>query len=387
MSLIDNVQGISPYSTKYYSYITDIIKKILKRFRYHEVMLSNLEYSNEEIDGLILPNKNKKRNIVLQSDYINNFNKHVKYYRLCVGDRTSKLYTVGSNFSYSDNNYYQKNVVDIEYFNSKSLLSIVEIIDLAYTILRSLPMEYEPYLYIGTTGCEKCRERYKKFLTFHKEETANSITLKDQYLDFLNTKHTIGDFLCEECKEQFEYITHILKYYSMDFEVKYELYEDYKDTISNYDGIIFCGVPYYDKNGGNCLLYGGQYMNNVFDNNERCIIDLDTIFLYLRNNIWDLNDNHFNKSNSILVIPIDPEFDGIAYTIAHIKRFDKFGRNIDIDISDRPLEEKLRSAKKFYNGYYLVKSSECIEYYNFSSEEPFVTRTLDEMIDWFNNNE
>ena len=134
-------------------------------------------------------------------------------------------------------------------------------------------------------------------------------------------------------------------------------------------------------------MYGGQFNNDIFDHNERCIVDLDSIILYIKDYIWDLNNNQFNKSDSTLIIPYSPELDGIAYTLAHIKRFDKFDRNVDIDISDRPLTEKIRSAKKFYNGYYLVKSEDCIEYYNFSSDEPFNTRTLDEFIDWFNDEE
>lgn len=385
MNLIKDVQGISPFLTKRYSYITDIIERVLKRFRYNEVIVSNLEYGKDKKEGLTLPDVNNNgRNIMLQTDLINNFNKLVKYHRLCVGNKTAKLYTTGINFNYN-HNYEQNNIVDIEYFNSDSILSVIEIIDIVYTIAQRLPIDCKPLMYIGTTGCKECRKKYEESSIFQKQEGVNSITLKEQYLEHLNTKHTIYDFLCEDCKETIEWVISTLKYYSMDFEVKYELYDDKKDFFSNYDGIIFDVVPYY--NGPNHFMYGGQFNNDIFDHNERCIVDLDSIILYIKDYIWDLNNNQFNKSNSTLVIPYSPELDGIAYTLAHIKRFDKFNRNVDIDISDRPLIEKIRSAKKFYNGYYLVKSEDCIEYYNFSSDEPFSTRTLDEFIDWFNDEE
>lgn len=387
MNLIKHIQGISPFLTKRYSYVTDIIERILERFKYNKVILSNLEYSRVK-NELTLPQTNNKRNIVLQTDLINNFNKLIKYYRLCVGNRTAKLYTTGINFGYNYN-YKQSNIVDIEYFNSDSIMSIIELIDVAYTIVQALPIECKPCLYIGITRCEACKAEYfynNKSLSAQQLEGYSMLTTIEQYSKYLNHEYPIKDFLCNDCNKLLEMVINTLKYYSMDFEVVYSLYNDKKDTFKNYEGIIFDILPYYES--PNHFIYGGQFKNDTFENNERCIIDLDSIIAYIEDYIWDLNNNHFNKSNSTLILPYNSELDGIAYTLAHIKRFDKFHRNVDVDISNRPLEEKIRSAKKFYNGYYLVKSEDCIEYYtSFSSDEPFSTRTLDEIIDWFNNNE
>ena len=161
------------------------------------------------------------------------------------------------------------NQIGCEIIGSNSYLADVEVINVAYSILKELKLDKTIELNINSIGCPTCRKEYQKAL---KEFISAKL---EQYCDTCKTRFDknplrildckeekckklnegapiILDYLCEECKEHFENVKNTLN----GLKIKYKVDPNIVRGLDYYTKTVF---EFVSKEEEYTVIGGGRY--------------------------------------------------------------------------------------------------------------------------------
>ena len=161
------------------------------------------------------------------------------------------------------------NQLGCEILGTSSYLADIEVINVAYDILKNLNLDDKIELNINSIGCPTCRKEYQKAL---KEFIGKNI---EEYCDTCKTRFDknpmrildckeekckklnegapiILDYLCEECREHFENVKHILH----ELGIEYKVDPGIVRGLDYYTKTVF---EFISKDEGYTVIGGGRY--------------------------------------------------------------------------------------------------------------------------------
>jgi len=257
---IKGTQDIYGEEMKYWSYIEDTARKVLKKYAFNEVRTPIIENTNLILRGVgettdvvqkeMYTFKDKGgRSITLRPEGTAPIVRAYVENSMASFGSPTKIFYIGPMFRYEKpqaGRYRQFHQIGAEIFGANTPMADAEIISMNYDFLRELGLKGFK-IKINSIGCESCRTEYKKALKnfyepllpqlcedCNKRFNTNIMRLLDCKKDIDKSKDapSILDYLDEECKEHFEK----LKNYLDEFKIPYEV-----------DSRIVRGLDYYNK--------------------------------------------------------------------------------------------------------------------------------------------
>lgn len=280
-------------------------------------------------------------------------------------DMPLKYFYLGPVFRYERpqlGRFRQFNQFGVELVGSLSPLNDVEVISLAYDILKSLRLN-NVVIKINTLGDEESRDNYRKAL---KEFFASHISnmcedCKSRYelnpLRILDCKvpsdqeivkdaPKMSDYLSTSSKERFKLVLSLLD----ELEIPYEIDDSLVRGLDYYSETVF-EFHYTSSNGNNygAIGAGGHYSHLVKEVGGPDIpgigfsFGVERIVSVLKDdNI--LNEEKLNQFIDFYVMPMGEENKPYAYKIAHKLR--SFGFSSDICLDKAKLSAMFKRAEK-----------------------------------------
>jgi histidyl-tRNA synthetase len=275
-----------------------------------------------------------------------------------------KLWYIGTMYRYEKmqkGRYREFGQFGIEVLGSDSYLADVEVIYVAYELFKKLGLLNKLTLRINSIGCSECRSKYIIAL---KDYLADKI---DNMCDDCKTRYVknpmriidckqdkckenkqklpmITDYLCDECREDFENLKATLTDVGIEFEI---------------DKTIVRGLDYYNKTvfefiskdldlavGG-----GGRYdtLVEVLGGNHTPAIGfglgMDRIVLLLKEN----NLVKENRNVDVYFVLMNKNIFPKVFNL--IEKLRDLGYVIDSDICDRSFKAQLKYASKINSNY------------------------------------
>ncbi len=250
----------------------------------------------------------------------------------------------------------------VELFGSNSCLADVEVMMLAYELLERLGVLNDITLCINSIGCEKCRKDYivklKKYLENNLSNMCDTcnVRFKKNPLRILDCKEKgcqeilknapmITDYLCEECRNDFEKVKNILDNLNVKYVVDKKIVRglDYYNKlvfefISNEYGFAICAGGRYDKLIENL---GGNYTPAVGFG-----MGMERLVLLLEER---LSEKMNKNSIDIFFALMDEKY--ITNVRPVIKELRNFGKSVEFDLNERSFKAKLKYASKINAKY------------------------------------
>jgi len=253
MAIFEKPRGtrdILPELSKIYYMIEKVCRDIFELYNYEEIKIPTFELSELftksigfttdiiEKEMYIFEDK-KGRKLALRPEgtagivraYIeNNFRSK---------SNITKLFYYAQMFRYERpqaNRYREFYQIGAEYFGDNTYISDFEIISMCFDILNRLNVDFK--LFINSLGCKNCRglfrEKFLEKLEFKKNSLCNNCKIRAQknplrILDckidvekFVDFPHIV-DFLCVDCKKNFEELLNLLEKNNLKYEIDHFL--------------------------------------------------------------------------------------------------------------------------------------------------------------------
>ncbi len=183
-----------------------------------------------------------------------------------------KLWYVGNMYRYEKmqkGRYREFSQFGVEYFGSNSYLADIETICVSSELLKRLDLSDKVNLEINSIGCEKCRKEYiNKLKEYIKPNLCNMCdTCKVRFdknplrildckeikcSDILKNAPVITDFLCDDCRKDFENIKMALN----KLEIEYTINPRIVRGLDYYNKTVY---EYVSKDLGLAVGGGGRY--------------------------------------------------------------------------------------------------------------------------------
>ncbi|NQU18208.1 MAG: histidine--tRNA ligase [Candidatus Saganbacteria bacterium] len=280
------MKGILPEETPLWQIIEKTCDKNFQRFNYHEIRTPVLEMSDlftravggntdivsKEMYSFV---DRGNRKVTLRPEATAAVVRACLQHNLISKDKLTKLFYFGPMFRYERpqaGRYRQFHQVGIETFGSASPAVDAETILLAVKIFRDLGLS-DLEVDINSVGCNKCRPNFTQNLKHylkgsivkmcedcHKRYQHNTMRVLDckkpKCQHIIEEAPSTVDFLCDECRVDFESLLYILKNLGINFKVNKRLVRglDYYtkttyEIVSNVLGAqnAVCGGGRYDK--------------------------------------------------------------------------------------------------------------------------------------------
>ena len=265
----------------------------------------------------------------------------------------------------------------VEYFGSKSYLADIEVIMLANDLLSRLNLINDITLSINSIGCKECRAKYIEALKDFVKPNLNNMcdTCKTRYeknpLRMLDCKEEkckeilkdapmITDYLCKECKKDFEDLKSMLD----SLDVKYVVDKKIVRGLDYYNKTVF---EFVDNNSSLTVCAGGRYdglIESLSGTSTPAVgfgLGIDRVVLLLKDKISkeDLVDNV-----DIYFAILDDTGYSVAGSIVSLLR--KENIKVEIDTLNRSFNAKLKYANKINARYVVIigeeelKENKCI---------------------------
>ena len=261
-------------------FLEDTARRIFKSFGYKEIITPIIEEESLFIRGLgegseivkkqMYSFKDKKgRNVVLRPEGTAPVVRALIENGVFSNTKSPwKFFYSGPMFRYErpqKGRTRQFHQIGCEYFGVKEIYADFEVIFIGKKILDDLNIDYE--IFINYLGCSECRSKYskvlKEFFSNKKEELCSDCRERLNYnvLRILDCKKEnikgipeIENYLCNECKNNFDNLKEILRLNEMDFSIDPYLVRG----LDYYTGIVF---EFKTKLLGSqdAILAGGRY--------------------------------------------------------------------------------------------------------------------------------
>lgn len=244
-----------------------------------------------------------------------------------------------------------------EIFGSKSYLADIETILVSYDLFKELDIADNLILSINSIGCKECRAKYIETLREYLKPRIDGMcdTCKTRYnkniLRIMDCKEEkcqhelkdapmITDYLCDECKSDFDKVKAMLDNLSIDYVVDKKIVRG----LDYYNKTVY---EYTSKDLGLAVGGGGRYdtLVSVLGGSDTPAVGfglgMDRIILHLKdkNLIEELKDEV-----DIYFAILDESAQFIANKIIYDLRFSKFRYVIDSDISERSFKAQMKYA-------------------------------------------
>lgn len=190
-----------------------------------------------------------------------------------------KLFYIGNNFRYENpqaGRYREHTQFGVETFGIDTPLGDVEVMDLALSFMNELGIK-NIELHINSIGCPHCRAKYNNALREFAEQNKSLLCedcnrrMKTNPLRMLDCKNEnckevlknapeLCDYLCEDCKDHFVEVQHLLNLYKIPFVVDKNLvrgFDYYTKTVFE----LVCNN--IDGNGKTLSVGGGGRYDNL----------------------------------------------------------------------------------------------------------------------------
>ncbi len=188
-----------------------------------------------------------------------------------------KFFYIGQMFRYDRpqaGRYRQFHQIGAEFFGAKNPFIDSEIISVAMKIIEKINVK-ETKLFINSVGCNNCRTKYSEILSeyLHKNsdilcetcvERKNKNILRifdckiENCKNLLKNAPKILDFVCDDCKKDFELLQKYLTVQKIEFEVDKSLVRG----LDYYTGMVF-EIKTTKLGSQDAIAAGGRYDNLV----------------------------------------------------------------------------------------------------------------------------
>lgn len=258
----------------------------------------------------------------------------------------------------------------VEFFGSKSYLADVECIMLAYELFENLGLGNDILLTINSIGCINCRKKYiealKEYIrpnlskmcdTCKRRFEKNPLRILDckeeRCQELLKNAPMITDFLCEECKEDFENLKNILNELGVNYEVDKKIVRGldyYNKTVFEFVSksldLTVCGGGRYDR-----LIetLGGTPTPAVGFG-----LGMDRLVLVLKE-IKEKEEAFESNVDIFFAVLNNKDY---AYARKTMIALRDMGLKVDIDINDRSFSGKMKYANKINANYVCIIGEE-----------------------------
>lgn len=377
---IKGTKDILPGEVESWQHIEEVVRKIMKRYFYHEIRTPVFEstslfarsigeltdivrkemytFSDRSNDSLTL--KPEGTASVLRS-----------YIQHNLGEQSplTKLFYISPMFRQERpqaGRLRQFHQYGAEALGSRSPLIDSEIIVLAYSIYQEFGIR-NTTLKLNSVGCSTCRPPYKELLTQFLEKIEKDLSeesrsrTKQNPMRVLDSKDEndqkavaqaplIKDHLCSECETHFNEVLHYLKSSDISYSI---------------DGKLVRGLDYYTKTAfeiisgalgsQDALAGGGRYDLLVEELGGKptpgvgFAAGIERLLIVLNKQGMQLELNHPPK---LYLVCADRQVQSWIFSLATSLRAD--GISVEIDYLDRSLKAQMREANKLNAEFVIV---------------------------------
>jgi len=280
-----------------------------------------------------------------------------------------KVYYIGPMFRYEKpqaGRFRQHYQFGLEFFGESSPLADVEVISLAYTLYNKLGIK-NISINLNSVGCDKCRKEFsnalKKFLEInldklcedcHRRYYKNPLRVFDcknkNCKEILSEAPITTNYLCDECKNDFENVKHGLDMLGISYKVTPTLVRG----LDYYTKTVF-EVVSLTLGAQNAIGGGGRY-NNLIEELDGPDIPavgfaagMERIILSMDNE--DINIPHCDDIE-LRIVPIGKKALEICFRLAY--DFRKLGVKTEMDYRNKSLKANLKLANKNNEPFILI---------------------------------
>lgn len=277
-------QDILPPDTEAWQYLEGIIREIARKFCYEEIRTPIIEHSElfqrgvgKETDivskEMYTFEDKGGRSLTLRPEGTAPVARAFLQHNLQDRGLPQKLFYIGPMFRYERpqaGRYRQHHQFGFEALGGSEPGLDVEVISIAITIFKSLGISTFKIL-LNSIGCSKCRPKFLQALKDHLRPSLPHLCPDCQrrleinpmrVLDcknptcqpFLDAAPSPSQMLCPECKEHFEEVQSLLRFYNFDFEISPRLVRG----LDYYTRTVF-EVVSPELGAQNSLCGGGRY--------------------------------------------------------------------------------------------------------------------------------
>src|SRR5574344_490922 len=385
-------RDILPEDSKIWQYVEDIIRNICKEYGISEIRTPVFEatelYARGVGDETDIVNKEMytfldkgNRSITLRPEltagvvraYIEN-GMSSKY------QSPVKLWYTGNMYRYEKmqkGRYREFSQFGVEMFGSSSYLADIETIMVSYELLKRLSLANEVQLTINSIGCKTCRQKYidalKEYLKPYIDDMCDSCKIRydKNPLRILDCKEVkcakvlkevpvITDYLCDDCKYDFEKLKSCLK----ELKIPYKVDERIVRGLDYYNKTVY---EYVSKDLGLAVGGGGRYDNlvSVLGGHDTPAVGfgmgMDRIIILLKE--YGLDKNILD--NNVIYFLTDSDITNVR-SLKVVKQLRDFGYTVETNLQNRSFNSQLKYANKIKAKFVVIfgenelKLNECI---------------------------
>lgn len=384
-------RDILPDDSKIWQYIEERIRNICKVYNIHEIRTPVFEatqlYARGVGDETDIVNKEMytfldkgNRSITLRPELTAGVVR--AYIENGMSSKFSspiKLWYTGNMYRYEKmqkGRYREFSQFGVEMFGSDSYLADIETIKLSYELLKTLGLADKISLIINSIGCKKCRGEYiNKLKEYIKPNLDNMCSnCKTRYdknplrildckeencIEILKKAPVITDFLCEDCRNDFENVKAALNALNIPYLV---------------DTRIVRGLDYYNKTVyeyissdlGLAVGGGGRYddlvstLGGVSTPAVGFGMGMDRLVILLKE--YGLDKNILNKTDVYFLTDDSTYIKSQKY----VNELRELGVVVETNIQNRSFNAQLKYANKINATFVIIigedelKNNECI---------------------------
>ena len=260
----------------------------------------------------------------------------------------------------------------VELFGPDSSIADAEVINIMHDFYNAFGID--PTFKINNLGCKECNAKFKAVLKDYltpklshlcpdcqRRYSQNPLRVLDCKVEsckeILKDAPTIGDVLCDTCKDRTNELTALL-----DSEgVKYQLDKKLVRGLDYYTGVVFEVVDIDKELGQNALGGGGRYNNLVEELGGKSTpvvgfgIGIERLLLYLESKNLNIIDNYR------VDFYVASMTDNKNYIINLVKKLRDAGYGVECDLMGRSLKAQFKFADKLNARYVLTIGDNEIE--------------------------
>ena len=258
----------------------------------------------------------------------------------------------------------------VEYFGSKSYLADIEVITLAYDLFKKLNLLDEITLTINSIGCQNCRNKYidelKSYIKPNLDKMCDTCKIRyeknplrmldckeDKCQNILENAPMITDYICDECKKDFE----LLKTMLDKLNIKYKVDKRIVRGLDYYNKTVF---EYISNKHGFAVCAGGRYdklVETIGGKDTPAVgfgLGMDRVCMLLEDKISKNTDD----INIYFAVLNDENYSEILKMVYKLR---ENNIKVEIDTLDRSFNAELKYANKINAKYVCIIGDEIIK--------------------------
>lgn len=384
-------RDILPDDSKIWQYIEERIRNICKVYNIHEIRTPVFEatqlYARGVGDETDIVNKEMytfldkgNRSITLRPELTAGVVR--AYIENGMSSKFSspiKLWYTGNMYRYEKmqkGRYREFSQFGVEMFGSDSYLADIETIKVSYELLKILGLADKISLTINSIGCKKCREEYIKKLKEYIKPNLDKMcsTCKTRYdknplrildckeencIEILKNAPIITDFLCEDCRNDFENVRAALN----DLNIPYLVDTRIVRGLDYYNKTVY---EYVSSDLGLAVGGGGRYdglVSTLGGVNTPAVgfgMGMDRLVILLKE--YGLDKNILNKTDVYFLTDDSTYIKSQKY----VNELRELGLVVETNIQNRSFNAQFKYANKINATFVIIigadelKNNECV---------------------------